>query len=957
MTTISAVTVPDQTTTTGDEATVTLQTKEELLPIVKSKLESSLGNNNMKIADVVEIAKSVESSNPNLIIAVSNTKGQKATETDDGKIEGKVSVTDISDNSVVSDTFLMVVPKLQVTTPVSVQTADDLIGLIETNFASAVINNSSVAADLVRTAESLRTNDQLVISHSSDEKKEATVDEAGYLKGYILIIDRGNNNLQTAVPYEIAIPKLDGGTVTPPTNSTQTVQQLESSMEAYLSGLAVDNTTEKSGIVANLDKLVLNDKLTYTIEGFYSKKATGTHPGNVVFTLAIYDQNTQGYPYAVINFYKAIQNTQTVKDVLAKIAERLPNVTIDANSTEESILKQLKDIATSPDIRIEVKGFKVENGPEVFSPYVTGYINVDNVYDVTEHGYVPFTRDLPKSDTYVEDNELSGNIINWIRSMHVDNQLTEANLKAYIELRVDRPVISVDIKDFKLQEATTNTDGLMTCSVISTREDGTKVKTDIALTISKSGESQLLNQITEIVKANVVDSTTINDLTPELAKKVVTSIIGRSFGGDEGEEEIPVTVDVHDFELTKSTEKEEGLASFKVDLTMKSTQEKTTIELAMKIPATGDDSTGPVNGGGEEDLSNLGKASNRIQAFLKDYIPSNSTNEKDLNANFKTLASSYGVTVDIANFVKKESNTSTTGRVSFDVNLVIGNEANTLGFDKEIVKIASSGGSSSHSSGGSSSHSSGGSSSHSSNSSSSSSSSSAGTSDQSVPKAKDPTNEEHKATIVKSITSNGITASTPKEVITSSGNRIVVSNLSKNNVFTGAVVTSDKESNSTEVAIPSNAKVEGVYKYIPNLDKYIKVDTGVTLAADKVVLPTKADSTYYISTQILPPAQTVDTGWAKVNNNWYFINNDGTPQTGWKNDGTGWTYLAEDTSAMKIGWIKCGNSWYHLKDNGYMSTGWVKDGDNWYYLTESGAMARDTTIDGYSVDSSGAWVK
>ncbi|MBR1742488.1 MAG: cell wall-binding protein, partial [Lachnospiraceae bacterium] len=41
---------------------------------------------------------------------------------------------------------------------------------------------------------------------------------------------------------------------------------------------------------------------------------------------------------------------------------------------------------------------------------------------------------------------------------------------------------------------------------------------------------------------------------------------------------------------------------------------------------------------------------------------------------------------------------------------------------------------------------------------------------------------------------------------------------------------------------------------------------------------------------------------------------------------------------------------------GAMKTGW-QDGGTWYYLNESGAMAHDTVIGGYRLNSKGAWVK
>ena len=75
----------------------------------------------------------------------------------------------------------------------------------------------------------------------------------------------------------------------------------------------------------------------------------------------------------------------------------------------------------------------------------------------------------------------------------------------------------------------------------------------------------------------------------------------------------------------------------------------------------------------------------------------------------------------------------------------------------------------------------------------------------------------------------------------------------------------------------------------------------------------------------------------------------------WKKDDKGWWY--SEGNSWSIGWQYIENNWYFFDGNGYMRTGWIKDGDNWYYLLENGAMAKDSTIDGYTLDSNGVWDK
>lgn len=122
----------------------------------------------------------------------------------------------------------------------------------------------------------------------------------------------------------------------------------------------------------------------------------------------------------------------------------------------------------------------------------------------------------------------------------------------------------------------------------------------------------------------------------------------------------------------------------------------------------------------------------------------------------------------------------------------------------------------------------------------------------------------------------------------------------------------------------------------------------------------------------------VATKWLYDQNNWYYLYPEGSmawgrtvdgcylndkgeweESGGWKkgkdNDGhVIWYYVNSDGTAA-TGWIKDKGNWYHLNSSGVMETGWIKDNGCSYYLDEDGAMAHDTTIDGYYVNSDGAW--
>jgi len=72
-------------------------------------------------------------------------------------------------------------------------------------------------------------------------------------------------------------------------------------------------------------------------------------------------------------------------------------------------------------------------------------------------------------------------------------------------------------------------------------------------------------------------------------------------------------------------------------------------------------------------------------------------------------------------------------------------------------------------------------------------------------------------------------------------------------------------------------------------------------------------------------------------------------------DGT-WSYNKAD-GTKATAWYQDGSTWYYLNAAGVMQTGWINDNGTWYYCNTSGAMLYNTTVDGYILGASGAWVK
>ena len=135
-------------------------------------------------------------------------------------------------------------------------------------------------------------------------------------------------------------------------------------------------------------------------------------------------------------------------------------------------------------------------------------------------------------------------------------------------------------------------------------------------------------------------------------------------------------------------------------------------------------------------------------------------------------------------------------------------------------------------------------------------------------------------------------------------------------------------------------------------------------------------------------------GEKKINDKWYYFNSNGEMQTGFVKINKSTYYYSEDgakcfgekkikdntyyfdttTGAMKTGWLKrsgktyyynskgCmvygmkdidGNTYFFNTKTGVMQTGWKKISGHRYYFYSNGKMAKDTTIDGITINSKG----
>ena len=106
--------------------------------------------------------------------------------------------------------------------------------------------------------------------------------------------------------------------------------------------------------------------------------------------------------------------------------------------------------------------------------------------------------------------------------------------------------------------------------------------------------------------------------------------------------------------------------------------------------------------------------------------------------------------------------------------------------------------------------------------------------------------------------------------------------------------------------------------------------------------------------EVLGNAELIETLYFKL------ILNGTVTQSGWVDKGNGdWDYIAEDGS-RPTKWVASGANWYYVKNGTMLRNSWIASdaqGTRWYYVDDNGVMVSNTTVNGYTFNSYGVWVK
>ena len=95
--------------------------------------------------------------------------------------------------------------------------------------------------------------------------------------------------------------------------------------------------------------------------------------------------------------------------------------------------------------------------------------------------------------------------------------------------------------------------------------------------------------------------------------------------------------------------------------------------------------------------------------------------------------------------------------------------------------------------------------------------------------------------------------------------------------------------------------------------------------------------------------------WSDKSEEHYISAEDARPASfGWYQDSYGWRYYSQDRQMVQANWLYVDNNWFYLGDDGYMKTGWLYIDNHWFYLNPVSDGTRGAMKTGW-VYVNGCW--
>lgn len=942
------------------------QTVNTVYTNFEAYLRNFKATNNTEANDIIN---AVSVSNPAVKVTMSGFKKDKASDSLEGLIIGNLNITDN-----VTTKILPVNLKIDKLAQ-SATTAKNNISACLTNMR---VTNDTKEIDVLNAIKVSVDTSSVTLKFGTGEGEQFYINKAtekakGYITGNIIITDKTGVN--TNVPVNLTIAQLP-----------QSLNTIKTLYEQRVQKFVGTNESKDKDILDSV--YITNENINVQIENFKVKEATDTVEGLITGNVVIKDtleNKTEIVPINVKIGYLPQELSTAVRMVQKVVNTRI----IYNNTSINDVLVTANDVISNPNIKAY---YDLDTGRQPIKTLATevsdgSIFGVILVTDKTNTIEVPVNLTIPRLPQTVEGlkNLLKINMGN----LTVDNNTEEADILYQLNNfvtttngnRIDLEFSKED--PFKKLKADQTKDGSITGTVVIKDTAGNSTTLPLNLKISKL--TQTVDGIKSQIEAMLPNMKVTNDTEAadiiNSFKPLITGAIGSkieiAFGAKLDEE----------FNKLRADQTKEGSITGVVLITDGYSIAKVPINFKIdKLVQTAED------------------VKNNWDNILDGIIVDNNTTDQDILDKINQNINNPNITVEFSKdkpFKKEESTGNSTGSITGTI-IIKDKDGNTAEADINflISKIPSAGG--------------GGGSSTSKHKNSELDENileiKETTTDKNIPvnttelteeqKSQEEENKVEKINNVLTVNNENKEENIKvKDYVWNAENlnKGVVSKIIKNGEEVGTYLKAENALAPTlEVKISTDKditseKVEKnkIYSKNEDLNKYIlsktvdNKDGNINFVATnkKEYLITKEGQADIQKNLIanqgwntnqngewkyVDGENIVKNSWKEDSpSNWFKLNNDGSMETGWINNNGNWYYLnpvSDGTKGvMKTGWINNNGNWYYLNSTsdgtkGAMKTGWIKDNGDWYYCDPSGAMVTNTTIDGYTLDSSGKLV-
>lgn len=806
-----------------------------------------------------DIIKSVNIPNVDVEASIIGFNVQNATDETKGSVKGTLNIK----NKVTSE--LVQVP-INLTINYLPQELSTAVKLVQNAIPTNAFNSTSFNG-IVEAADSVITNPNIHVFADVDnppKKVEATEFTPGTLTGTIIV---SNGTTKVPVPVNLVIDKLP-----------QTLVGTQTTLEAALKSFSVNNDTEETDVLNNLQTNITNPNLsisfgTTDVEKFNKVKASELVTGKIKGVIYVKEGATTLPVPVDLTIGKLPQNLISSKTDL----EAALNSIVATNDTEETdVLSKLQTNITDPNLSISFgsadnEKFKKVNASEFVEGSIKGVINVTNGTDTIQ---VPVDLTIGKLPQTVDGAKTK--ILAYLDSMVVTNNTKAINILNNVKGNITNSSISIafgieDGETFKISKASESSGGLIE-GLIYVSDNVNTAQVPVHLLIAKLPQSaeSAKTLIESVIKSTIATNDTTKDkLLSDLSSAVAPNVIITFGTGIEDFTKIDATTSAPG-KITGVIYINDGTTTTKIYLDMPISQlPLAPIVVTPTITAATTGGSGGSSGGSSSESTEI-SSQEQLSQILK------SSDVSILGISRDNLLSN--ITMDVVNTTTENNN------IAFE------------GVNSTITKV-----------------------------------------DFPYTEIKATDGKTTKGALGVLMAGNSVIGMSIQGTENYGENTdiMVSTKLSKENLST---YTKIKEIDKyVEVKDKSVETADGLVLQGINSDNYLITTKPIleNKLADAGWNKNASNEWLYVNNY------NTEKGWIS-DNGWYYSDlNTGKMKTGWiqNTDGT-WYYLNANSDGsqgkMQTGWLKnTDGNWYYLNSNGSMAQDTYVDG---YYLNQNGAL-------------------